>query len=78
MSLPAVRRRFEPLKLLHYLQDPVLPNALTPRRHVLPTQKPAHELGSVYRLDLLSQRAERQPVNPREQSPVAPFDVLGH
>ena len=41
----------------------------------LPGQQETLKLGDRNRLDLGAQLVDRQPVNPRQQSPVAPFDL---
>ena len=53
---------------------PRSPRSCVLGRDVLPAQQPAHELRRGHRLNLLAQSAERQPMNAREQTAVAPFD----
>ena len=73
LSLPRIRRNFESLQLAQYIEDRTLSLDLASGRHMLPTQQPAHELRRGYRLDLLAQRGNRQPVNAGQQAPFAPL-----
>ena len=49
---------------------------LRPRSHMLPAQQPAHELRRRDRLNLLPQHPHRQPMNPRQQPPLAPLRLV--
>src|SRR5580698_6608175 len=73
-SLPGVRRHFESLQLTNDLERAMLAAHLRPRSDVLPPQQPIHELRGGDRLDLFAQRGDGEPMNPRQQSPFAPFN----
>src|ERR1019366_7097252 len=70
---PSVRRNFETLQLTHGLQQSAFAAQLRLRRNVLPAQQPAHILRRGDWLDLLAQGGDREVVNARQQSPVAPL-----
>ena len=67
LPFPGICRRFESLKLLQDLERATLAENLRTWCDVLPAQQPAHELRRGHRLDFFAQRAERQPMNAREQ-----------
>ena len=73
---PGIRRRFKTLKLLEHFKRSALSKQLRAWRHMLPTQQPTHELRGGYGLNLFAQRPDRQSMNARQQSPVAPFDFV--
>ena len=64
------------MKLLQDFECPAFAKDLRSGGNVLPAQQPAHELRGSHRLDLLAQRPEREPVNSRQQPPIAPFNFL--
>src|SRR5436309_2960429 len=71
--LPSVRRGFEPLELAEGFEHTAFTAQLGSRREVLPAQEPAHKLGGRDRLDFLAQHPQRQPVDAREQTAIAPL-----
>ena len=73
---PGVCRRLETLQLLKGFERSAISEELRAGSDVLPTQQPAHELRGGYGLNLPAQRPNRQAMNARQQSPVAPFDFV--
>src|ERR1700719_2618856 len=73
LPFPRVRWRLKSLHLLQDLKCPSLAKDLTRGSAMRPSQPPAHELRARHRLDLLPQRTQSQPVNPCQQSTVAPL-----
>src|SRR5687767_1999653 len=73
LLLPLARRDLKTLQLLQNLDCACLPMKLLSGRNVLPATQPAHELGGSDRINLLAKRADREPLNPRQQPPVAPL-----
>src|SRR5581483_11018462 len=76
LPLPCIGWNLESLQLPKHLQQASLAGELRPLGHVLPAQQPAHELRLRYRLDLPPQPAQGQPVNARQQPPLAKFNSL--
>jgi hypothetical protein len=64
------------LELSDDLGHTVAAMQLTPRLHMLPPEQEAHEVGSRHRLDFLTQPAQRQAMNAREQPSFAPLFSL--
>jgi hypothetical protein len=62
------------LQLTNDLEHTSFTNNLRAWGDVLPSQQPAHELSGSDRLNLLAQRAERKPMNARQQAAIAPFN----
>ena len=63
------------LQLADNLQRAVGAVKLRARRHVLPARKEAVELRGRDRFDFAAQAAQRQTMDPRQNAPVAPFDL---
>ena len=63
----------KPCSWLRTSSVPRSPGTCVPGATMLPGEQPAHELGCRDGRDLSPQRTERQPVNAREQAPVAPL-----
>src|ERR1700686_2687667 len=75
LPLPCIGRDFESLKLTHHFQRGPLTLNLCSWSHVLPAEQPAHKLRPRYGLDLLSQRGDRESMDSRQQTPLAPLDL---
>src|SRR5437879_3360455 len=73
---PGIGWRFKTLQLAQNFQRAALSDELRAGSSVLPAQKPAHELRRRDRLHLLAQFAEGEPMDAREQTALAPFDLL--
>src|SRR5262245_26008552 len=73
LALPCARGDLKSLELAQDLERAVLIARLRARRNVLPAEKPAHEGGGGYGLNLLAQRAQREPVDTRQQAALAPL-----
>ena len=74
MRLPGIGGGLESLQLPDDFEHASFSNNLRAWGDVLPAQQPAHELSSSDRLNLLAQRAEREPVNARQQPAITPFN----
>ena len=77
MRLPGIGGRLESLQLPDDFEHASFSNHLRAWGDVLPAQQPAHELSGSDRLNFLAQRAEREPMNARQQPAIAPFN-RGH
>jgi hypothetical protein len=75
--LPAIRGRLEALQLLEDGERAALAERLRARREMLPREEPPHERGRGDRLDLAAQPAQRELVNSRKQTPLAPLERSG-
>src|SRR5262249_20902820 len=75
VALPRSRRRLEALELRENLGETLRAVELRPRRDVLPAEEEAEEVLRRRRLDLAPQPPERQPVDAREQRPLAPLGL---
>src|SRR5579875_335959 len=75
-ALPRVCGSFTSLKLSQNLQSAAFSKELGSRCDVLPAQQPADELRRGHRLDLLAHSPEGEPMDARQQSAIAPFDLL--
>ena len=73
---PGVCGSFKALQLVQNLERAALPGKLRAGSGVLPAQEPAHELGRRDRLHLFPQFTEGEPVDAREETALAPFDLL--
>src|SRR6266542_6871267 len=73
--LPRAGVDFKALQLAQRLLQSVFPAQRASRRHVLPAQKPVHELRRGDRLDLLAQRGHGEAVNARQQPAVATLEL---
>src|SRR5579864_2537614 len=76
LPLPRVGGDFKPLKLPQYFKRSPFTLDLRSRRDVLPSQQPAHELGSRYGFDLLSQGCDGEPMDSRQQTSLTPFEFV--
>ncbi len=76
LPLPGIGGNFESLQLPQHIQRGAFARHLRCWRDMLPAQQPAHELRRRDRLNLLAQRGDGQPVNPRQQAPLAPFVLV--
>ncbi len=76
LPLPGIGGNLKSLQLAQHLERGAFPLNLRSRCDVLPAQKPAHELRRGDRLNLLAQRGHGQPVNARQQAPLAPFQLV--
>src|ERR1039457_263883 len=74
-SFPGACRYFESLQLTDYFERPMSAAHLRARSDMLPAQKPVHELRRRDWSDLLAQGRNCQPVNARQQTPLAPFGL---
>ena len=77
IAFPGDRRQVEPLQLRERLEDPRRPLAVRPPPQALVPGEKADKHLNRHRLDLPTQPLHRQPMDPREQSSVAPLDVGG-
>ncbi len=75
LPLPGIGRNLKSLQLAQHIERGPFTLDLRFRRDMLPAQKPAHELRRRDRFNLLAQGGDRQPMNARQQTPLAPFEL---
>ena len=75
LSFPGIGRNLEALQLTHNLKQTAFATELGAGRDMLPPRQPAHELRGSGGLDLLPQYDQREAMNARQQTAIAP---LGH
>src|SRR5258708_1232223 len=73
LPFPCAGGDFESLELAQNLQRAAFITKLRAGSDVLPAQEPAHESSCRDRFNLLAQSAQREPVNPRQQTALAPL-----
>src|SRR5260370_25044621 len=74
-TFPRARRNLKTLQLANHFKSAVLSPNLCARSDVLPAQKPSHELRRRDWGDLLAQGCDRQAMNARQQTPLAPLSL---
>ena len=77
VALPGTGGALEALQLQEDFREPLRPVQLRPGLHVLPAEKEAEEVLRRGGLDLPPQPPQRQPVDAREQRPLAPLGPGG-
>ena len=77
MAFPCTCGRLVTLKLPQRLQRSPFGQKLRARRHMLPAEKPAHELRRGHRRDLFPQRPKRQSMDARQEAPITPLRFAG-
>src|SRR6185295_2225816 len=73
LRLPGTRRQLEPLELTDDGEQPVAAVELRALVDVLPTEEEAHQVGGRCRLDLAAEPSERQAMDARQETALAPL-----
>src|SRR5580658_7934965 len=77
VPLPRICGRLESLELAQNFQHAALAEGLRSGREVLPAKQPAHELRGADRLNLVAQFSNRELVNARQETTIAPLGLPG-